>query len=160
MNLVEGHLENTGFHSEDGEIVLTFDPAAIDLEEGHDVTLGVRPEDVYPVDQRDTLSSPSNPIETTTDVLEPMGDKIFIYLLMDEGAETNLDDPDAGGQLLMSVDPGSDIEPDTALGVMFDRSNVHLFDSETGEAILHDLTALESDSTRPEPTETELEGDD
>jgi multiple sugar transport system ATP-binding protein len=60
-------------------------------------------------------------------------------------------------QLLMSVDPSSDIAEDESVEVILDRERVHLFDTETGVAISH---GLEFAAVEPGATETEAEGDD
>ncbi|WP_049900180.1 ABC transporter ATP-binding protein [Halococcus agarilyticus] len=155
MNFAEGTVGANGFESD--HIDVEFDPGTIGVAEGDAVTLGVRPEDVYPTDAAGSVSHATSEIETTTDVLEPMGDEIFVYLLLAEEAETDLEDPEAGDQLLMSVDPASDIEEDQTMRVVLDREKIHLFDTESGEAIAHGLV-------QPAQAEgaagTEAEGDD
>ncbi|RJT05279.1 ABC transporter ATP-binding protein [Halococcus sp. IIIV-5B] len=157
MNFLRGTVGGNGFESEFVDV--QFDPGTMNVSQGDSVTMGIRPEDVYPVDTAGSVANPTAEIEVTTDVLEPMGDEIFVYLLLaDEAADTNLEDPEAAGnQLLMSVDPASDISEDQTMRVVLDREKVHLFDAETGDALEHGLvkpTQTES------PTGTEAEGDD
>ncbi|EMA53685.1 MULTISPECIES: ABC transporter ATP-binding protein [Halococcus] len=155
MNFAEGTIGVNGFESE--HIDVEFDPGTIGVSEGDAVTLGIRPEDVYPTDTAGSVSHATAEIETTTDVLEPMGDEIFVYLLLAEDADTDLEDPEAGDQLLMSVDPTSDIEEDQVMQVVLDRKKIHLFDTASGKAIAHGLVQ----PTRAEgATGTEAEGDD
>jgi multiple sugar transport system ATP-binding protein len=55
-------------------------------------------------------------------------------------------------QLLMSVDPDSDITEDETVSVVLDRTKVHLFDTETGHALMHGLapsTTASTDSSTP-----------
>jgi multiple sugar transport system ATP-binding protein len=137
MNFVEGEITESGFVSEYIDIEL--DPASYDVSPGDRVTLGIRPEDIYPSEAGRNISSPTGEIHTTTDVIEPMGDEIFIYLLLSEDVETDLEDPAASNQLLISVPPDSDIQEDRDLSVVFDRSKIHLFDTESGNALEHGL---------------------
>jgi multiple sugar transport system ATP-binding protein len=73
--------------------------------------------------------------------MEPMGDETFVYLLLSEDATVDLEEGSGSGQLLMSVSPDTKIEEDEDIEVVLDRSKVHLFDRETGEAIQHGLDA-------------------
>ncbi|ELZ34822.1 carbohydrate ABC transporter ATP-binding protein, cut1 family [Halogeometricum pallidum JCM 14848] len=142
MNFVDGELTENGFRNEKVEV--DFDPADVGATAGDDVTLGIRPEDVYTLNDAGSLANPTKEIEAVTDVLEPMGDEIFVYLLLSEDATVDLDEESRGGmtdQLLMSVDPDSDISEEQDVNVVLDRTKVHLFDTETGKAISHGLTA-------------------
>jgi multiple sugar transport system ATP-binding protein len=146
MNFVAGETTETGFASDIGGIEVDFDPADVGMGVADRVTAGIRPEDVYPAEQADELADPSKPIEARTDVLEPMGDEIFVYLVTDEDAEVDLEDLDAGGQILMSVAPDSDIEEDQEMEVVLDRSKVHLFDTDTEEALVHGIVDIGPDA--------------
>jgi multiple sugar transport system ATP-binding protein len=146
MNFIAGETTETGFASDIGGIEVDFDPADVGMGVGDRVTAGIRPEDVYPAEQADELADPSKHIEARTDVLEPMGDEIFVYLVTDEDAEVDLEDLDTGGQLLMSVDPDSDIEEDQEMEVVLDRSKVHLFDTETEQALVHGIVDIGPDA--------------
>ncbi|RBI64158.1 ABC transporter ATP-binding protein [halophilic archaeon] len=159
MNLIEGTVDETGLDLADYHI--DFDPGQLDgVGVGDSVTLGVRPEDVYLVEDADKVANPSGRIDAQTDVLEPMGDEIFVYLLTGEqemaGGGMDAEAEDAH-QLLMSVDPDKELEADADVEVVLDSENVHLFDTGTGEAITHDLQFA---ATETEPTGTEAEGDD
>ncbi|WP_435362069.1 ABC transporter ATP-binding protein [Haloarchaeobius sp. DFWS5] len=135
MNFVEGEVSSGGFRSR--HVNVSFDPADYGLSEGQDVTLGVRPEDVYLSSNTSEVTDPTAPIETLTDVLEPMGNEIFVYLKLEE-TSGGMEDDDSN-QLLMSLDPDSDIEEDQAKSVVLDRSRLHLFETESGDAITHGL---------------------
>ncbi|QCJ46595.1 MULTISPECIES: ABC transporter ATP-binding protein [Haloprofundus] len=156
MNFLDGTVTQQGFEHDTG-VTVEFDPAQMGVEVGQEVTLGVRPEDVYPIDQSSSVSHPSMSIETTTDVLEPMGDEIFVYLLLDDDGSSMDMEAAQQNQLLMSVDPDSDIVEDQEFDVVLDRSRIHLFDTASGQAIQHGLVKL----TSPENvTETGAESDD
>jgi multiple sugar transport system ATP-binding protein len=153
MNFVEGTVEDGGFDSE--HVTVEFDPATIGVETGMDVTLGIRPENVFLAEEADSVTDATGEIAVTTDVLEPMGDEIVVYLLFAD--EADIDEPESGNQLLMTVDPDADIAADDTVLVVLDRSAVHLFDTDTGEALQHGLVQpAQAEGT----TGTEAETDD
>jgi len=136
MNFIDAEVDATGLRTESFDVAL--DPEAAGLSPGDHVSLGVRPEDVYLTEHSGDVDNPSQPIDLVTDVLEPMGDQIFIYL-REPGAESSGMDADAD-QLLMSVAPDTDIGEDEPVEVVIDRDRLHVFDGE-GDAVLHGLTA-------------------
>ena len=92
----------------------------------------------------------------TVDVVEPVGDEVFVYLLLD-----SLGDGEAGeqGELLMSAPPGPELTDDvegTSFRLRMDRTQIHLFDAETGEAVLHGLS--EAPPSEPGMEEVETDG--
>ncbi|PSP73583.1 ABC transporter ATP-binding protein [Halobacteriales archaeon QS_3_64_16] len=137
MNFFEGTITEGGFESDFFEVEL--DPASMGVSAGEDVTLGIRPEDVYLAEESSSLTQPTEQIEATTDVLEPMGKEILVYLLLGEDVDIDLDDPSSGSQLLMSVDPSADVESDQTIEVVLDRRKVSLFETDTSDAIQHGL---------------------
>jgi multiple sugar transport system ATP-binding protein len=137
MNFVEGTVGSEGFESE--YVDVEFDVGTMAVGQGDAVTLGVRPEDIHPAAAAESVSNPTTEIDTTVDVLEPMGDEIFVYLLLAEDTETDLEDPEAGDQLQMSVDPASDIAAGDTVRVVLDREKLHLFDTDSGRALEHGL---------------------
>ena len=156
MNFVDGEVAAEGFVGE--EVGVDFDPAAVGVDVGQRVTLGVRPEDVYLADGDEELARPSRRLGATTDVLEPMGDEIFVYLLLSDDAEVSMTEGATAGQLLMSVEPDSDLDVDEDVDVVLDRTKVHLFDATSGEAVAHGVAA---EATAPaDETTTGAESDD
>ncbi|SDR14492.1 ABC transporter ATP-binding protein [Natronobacterium texcoconense] len=156
MNFLDGKLTESGLSTE--HVDLEFDVDGLDLSTGAPVTMGIRPEDIYPAETAESLSSASTTIEATTDVLEPMGDEIFVYLALDgssAGTMTSDEASRASNQLLMSVDPDSTIAEGDTVRVVLDRSKVHLFDTETGEAITHGIEELPRTPAESIATETE-----
>jgi len=150
MNFVEGRVES-------GEIAtpsfdVAFDPGQVpELVAGDDVTVGVRPEDVYPAENASELANPTRPIRARTDVLEPMGDEIFVYLVLRgedasdaEAATTEAASARGADELLMSVEPDSDLAGDEDIEVVLDRRKIHVFDTETGDAVCHDILRSEA----------------
>ncbi|GAB3423407.1 ABC transporter ATP-binding protein [Haloparvum alkalitolerans] len=136
MNFVEGEVTADGFDAE--HVTVDFDPDAYDVSVGDEVTLGIRPEDVYLADGVESVEDPSAVVNAWTDVLEPMGNEVFVYLKLAQDAELRIDERDSD-QLLMSVDPDVEVEEDGEIDVVLDRSRVHLFDTGSGDAIVHGL---------------------
>lgn len=137
MNLFEGRIHETGFESE--FFTVEFDPPSMNVAAGDAVTLGIRPEDASLVGTDGSVSEPTAEIEATVDVMEPMGNEILVYLLLSEGREVDLDDPNSGSQLLVSVDPSMELEEDETVRVVLDREKIHLFETDSSEALTHGL---------------------
>ena len=121
---------------------ISFDTSAIDgVGNGDAVEFGIRPEDIYLESNSAEAKDPSRTFSVTTDVLEPMGDEIFVYLkpILDTSSE-QADFEERQG-LLMSIDPSSDIAEEEDVEIVLDRSHLHLFDDATGDAISHGIVA-------------------
>ncbi|MFD1641391.1 ABC transporter ATP-binding protein [Halohasta litorea] len=159
MNFISGEITTDGFRSDSGHGDVEFDPAAIGVQAGQDVTLGVRPEHVIPVDE--AVGDVTDTIETYTDVIEPMGDEIFVYLVTSKGETVDMEDPSASGQILMNVGPGTDVAENQELSVVFDKTNLHLFDAETEEALAHGLSEpVRVDTSVDTSADSEVSSDD
>lgn len=143
MNLVDATVEGERLEADNFDIHLTGSTA--DLDDGQRVVLGVRPEDIYLAENAESASSPSRKISFTTDVLEPMGDEIVVYLRRDDQDGTmalDSKEPDTEttrGELLMKVGPDTDIEEDQRVSAVMDRHKVHLFDAQSGEVVQHGI---------------------
>jgi len=144
MNFFEGRVDGDRVRFESFHIDVSNVSLPDDLT---NVTMGIRHEDVYPAEQAASLDAPSQEITATVDVLEPVGEQIYVYL--DTGVE--MADVAIGEQeeetmeaatdsLLMGVDPDSDIAEGDEMEVVFDRSKIHLFETGSGEAIVHGTT--------------------
>jgi len=144
MNFFEGRVDGDRVRFESFHIDVSNVSLPDDLT---NVTMGIRHEDVYPDEQAASLDAPSQEITATVDVLEPVGEQIYVYL--DTGVE--MADVAIGEQeeetmeaatdsLLMGVDPDSDIAEGDEMEVVFDRSKIHLFETGSGEAIVHGTT--------------------
>jgi len=135
MNFVDSTVGD-GTLDADGYSV-SFDTEAIDgIERGESVEFGIRPEDIYLKQNSAEAQDPGDPISVETDVLEPMGDEIFVYLKQIDAGDEPGDFEERQG-LLMSVDPATEIDEDKSVEIVFDRGRIHLFDDDTGEAISH-----------------------
>ncbi|WP_254530342.1 ABC transporter ATP-binding protein [Natrinema gelatinilyticum] len=156
MNFVEGELVEGGL--ETTNFTVDLDSTSVPgVTVGDTVTLGIRPEDVHLSQEADSLASVTAPIDARTDVLEPMGDEIFVYLLLSEAAAGSMEeDPSTSpDQLLMSVTPDTDIEAEQDVEVVLDRSKIHLFETATGDALVHGVTDLSERGSGPTPTEAD-----
>ncbi len=156
MNFAEGTLVETGLETRNFDI--EFDPAQLQgVTVGDDITLGIRPEDVHLRKNADSLAAQTAPIDAQTDVLEPMGDEVFVYLLLSEAETGSMEQDPASSpnQLLMSVTPDTAIEAEEDVDVVLDRSKIHLFDTASGDALLHGL--VERSEREPGTTPTEAD---
>ena len=144
MNFFEGRVDGDRVRFESFHIDVSNVSLPDDLT---NVTMGIRHEDVYPAEQAASLDAPSQEITATVDVLEPVGEQIYVYL--DTGVE--MADVAIGEQeeetieaatdsLLMGVNPDSDIAEGDEMEVVFDRSKIHLFETGSGEAVVHGTT--------------------
>ncbi|WP_424005355.1 ABC transporter ATP-binding protein (plasmid) [Haloarcula salina] len=128
MNLFDG--EVAGDALDVGDFSVAYDTTGTPLADGDRVTLGVRPEDIYLADDADDIAHPSTPVTVSVDVLEPVGDQTYAYLLAETDGETT--------ELLMSIDPDKSISEDDTVEVVFSRDDVHVFDG-AGDAVVHSL---------------------
>ncbi|WP_226013331.1 ABC transporter ATP-binding protein [Halomicrobium salinisoli] len=142
MRFVQGRVEDGQFVDPDLGVAVDVSPST--MEGPGDVTLGIRPEDVHLADHH-SVSTATEPTTLEIDVVQPMGDELVVYLRpedADTAFDSDIDDEEAVSktdQLLMTVDPGHDLEADQTVEVVLDRSQIHLFDSASGEAITHGL---------------------
>jgi multiple sugar transport system ATP-binding protein len=63
---------------------------------------------------------------------------MFVYLLSDEDVEASAEGR-GEGQTLMSVGPEEVIGPGEDVEVVFDRDKIHLFDTDSEQAVIHGL---------------------
>jgi len=100
------------------------------VDEGRELVLGIRPEDIHVVDPGDR-----NAIEAYLDVLEPVGSDNFLYLQM-------------GGVEECRVRVPGDVRPEEneSVTISFDDDSLHLFRQSDGRNIL-----TEEEESAPEP---------
>ncbi|MFC6785570.1 ABC transporter ATP-binding protein [Halobaculum halobium] len=154
MNFTGGEVTASGFTSPHYEV--SFGTETVALGPGDAVTLGVRPEDVYPEEFVDDAIDPTELIEAEVDVLEPMGDQIFVYLMLSEDAGSGMGgDVSGDDSLLMSVSPDSTIEEGDHINVALDRPKIHLFDDSSGEALVHGVAQTPGASAESQGEEAE-----
>ncbi len=101
MNFAEGELVGDGLETKHFRVDL--DPADIPgVGMGDAVTLGIRPEDVHLERSADSIPDSTGTISARTDVLEPMGDEVFVYLLLAEGIERSMEKDPSASQISYS----------------------------------------------------------
>ncbi len=128
MNFIKGKIENgnaLSFKSSASSLNLDLPANKSDHLRKYvnkDVWLGIRPEDIY-----DKASSGRNDLmnlDVTLDVVEPMGNEIFLYFQLDEmefvARIPAREEPPAGSKRKL----------------MFDNEKLHFFDAATEEAIV------------------------
>jgi multiple sugar transport system ATP-binding protein len=86
-----------------------------------DMTLGVRPHDIT------IVGKGAGDLDAWVDVVEPRGSELLIYLRL--GADHD------GPELRVVAPPEPAIEPERVVGVKFDRSRLHWFESEAGQRV-------------------------
>ncbi|PSP36580.1 ABC transporter ATP-binding protein, partial [Halobacteriales archaeon QH_10_70_21] len=136
MNFIEGEITADGFESR--YLDLEFDSADQGVERGQAVTLGVRPEDVHLERNSEQAAVPTGTYGRIVDVLEPMGNEMNVYLLSDENVEASAEGR-GEGQTLMNVGPEEVLGEGENVEVVFDRDKIHLFDTDSGQAVIHGL---------------------
>ncbi|AGB40139.1 ATPase component of ABC-type sugar transporter [Halobacteroides halobius DSM 5150] len=90
---------------------------------GKEIVFGIRPEDIMDVDLMEEEPE-GDVVKSEVEVVEPMGSEINAHV-------------NVGGQTIIAiVDSESDIEVGDTKELSFDLSKMHIFDSETEEAII------------------------
>ncbi|MCF8267275.1 MAG: sn-glycerol-3-phosphate ABC transporter ATP-binding protein UgpC [Ignavibacteriales bacterium] len=128
MNFVDGTLlsENGSilFKSLGGELNLNLNntlKAKVAHLTGKEITLGIRPENIHTSNSGGTSDYQS--VKTILDVVEPMGNEIFIYFNLDQN------------QVTARIGAATKPEPGSEVSLYFDSGKLHFFDKETGLAI-------------------------
>lgn len=86
-----------------------------------ELILGIRPEDIH-LKQKDTSDAVA--YRSVLEVVEPMGNEIFIYFKIDKT------------QMTGRVTPDTNVRAGMPIAIMFDETKLKYFDSSTGERIL------------------------
>jgi multiple sugar transport system ATP-binding protein len=153
MNFLEGSLSGGSLAFETFDI----DVSRVDVDpETTSLVMGVRFEDVYPAELTDEVDVPSQRIAATVDVLEPVGEQTFVYLdiesdaaaLGDMGQEEATETEDS---LLMGVESDYELTEGERIEVVFDTEKIHLFETDSGDAIAHGIPRpATTESARPD----------
>ena len=119
MNLFDLEVEGSALVG--GEIRYELSEEIRERIAGRDrVTLGIRPEDIEVAD-----SDRSNAFAATVQVVEPMGDQNFLHLDL------------GGSEVTAAVDGNYDVEAGARIRLAFPEERIHLFETESGEAIVN-----------------------
>ncbi len=108
------------------------------VERGQAITAGVCPENAFLERDSQKAADPTEPMDAIVDVLEPMGDEVFAYMLLGKDVEASPEGR-GEGQLLMSLSPDTVIGEGEEVRIVLDRSKIHLFDTDSGQAITHGI---------------------
>jgi multiple sugar transport system ATP-binding protein len=126
MNFISGKLSENGeaiFDSEVGPLPLSAeDTAGLKKYGERRLLLGIRPEDIHSSEFGPTLPIGCS-ITSEVDVVEPMGNELFIYLKT------------PAGQLVARVDPREKAKVGEGVSLNLDMEKVLFFDAETEEYI-------------------------
>jgi multiple sugar transport system ATP-binding protein len=127
MNFVKGELKKNGeysFVSEDGKMNIKLSKEhseKLKNYNGKKITLGIRPEDIS---MQDPEGNNSHSIKVKLEVVEPMGNEIFIYFIV------------SGEQLIARLPSTADIKKNEELDIYMNINRIHFFDDETEESLL------------------------
>lgn len=126
MNFITGSttMEN-GFTFTSSDRSLTFKPNPENANRlkdyaGKEIIVGIRPEDIY---DNNTNGKNLQKIEVTLEVVEPMGNEIFLYFNY------------ADSQIIARIPAREKPNPGSKMALYFDTNKIHYFDKETEKAI-------------------------
>ncbi|MPZ22075.1 MAG: sn-glycerol-3-phosphate ABC transporter ATP-binding protein UgpC [Dehalococcoidia bacterium] len=104
---------------------------------GKEVILGVRPEDIHHSEFVPTGLANTSTVRVRVEITELMGNEIFLYLA-------------AGGtQFLARVDPRAGVKAGSEVEVAFHMSRMHVFDTESEEAVVTAVSEIADVSEAP-----------
>jgi multiple sugar transport system ATP-binding protein len=130
MNFVEGTIVQDGvlkFRAEHGTVEVPIGTKHAEILKGFvgkKVSLGIRPEDIYVASKVMTENETAPVTGLSLEVIEPMGNEIFLYASSKDG------------MVVGRVVPQDLPELGTPVALAFDLSKQHFFDSETDHAIV------------------------
>lgn len=93
---------------------------------GKEVTLGIRPEDIYDASRKRVASGVKGKLNL--EVVEPMGNEIFLYFNLPSTAEN--------AQLVARIDARQVPQVGTEFEFEIDTEKVHFFDKQTEKALI------------------------
>jgi multiple sugar transport system ATP-binding protein len=127
MNFLQGRLEKNGgivFAGEGGRLPLAdADSGRLTPHVGKEIFLGIRPEDIHAPAYM-PAGAKGIPIDTEVDVIEPMGNELFLYVKL------------ASKPFVARVDPRQSAKVGQKLPLMLDVSKAHFFDAQTQEQLV------------------------
>jgi multiple sugar transport system ATP-binding protein len=126
MNFMDGKLvEDKDLYFDEGNFKVKVSPAMAKVLKpfaGKEVTFGLRPEDIYEKGFSEGAREKA-PVQATLEVLEPMGNELFLYLTTGKHP------------IVARVDVHEEPEVGQKLDLIFDMSKAQFFDAQTEEAI-------------------------
>lgn len=137
---------NAVYLVKDGEVLLDLGFAKIRLLDeflpkikeativsGKEVTVGIRPENIFLYDEKMDLST-IDVLEARTTVVEALGSETIVYADLDKDSERNITDNSTEVRIKMLSN--FDVKVGDNVKVAIDLTRIHLFDHETGEAVI------------------------
>jgi multiple sugar transport system ATP-binding protein len=126
MNFMNGKLlDGKGLYFDEGNFkvkVTASIASALKPYASKEVTFGLRPEDIYEKGFSEGARE-KVPVQATLEVLEPMGNELFLYLTTGSNA------------IVARVDVHEAPKVGQKVDLIFDMSKAHFFDAETEKAI-------------------------
>ncbi|MBV9455299.1 MAG: hypothetical protein JOZ19_14490, partial [Rubrobacter sp.] len=144
---------NSGLNAVFGRTRIALAHGELESYAGKEVVLGIRPEQIEDAGLAGDVAAGAdapNTIEITPQVIESMGSEKYVYFelpksqtaILDSFEETEGGDAEGAGPvddfgdlLVARVSAGSSARRGEALLLVVDASKIHLFDTDTGEAI-------------------------
>jgi multiple sugar transport system ATP-binding protein len=156
MNFIRARLEraNGGLNATFGRTRIPLSHRELESYAGKDVVLGIRPEHIEDAGLTGDVAAGAdapNTIEIEPQVIESMGSEKYVYFELPksqpacldsieetraDGAEGAVLAEDFGGMMVGRVSAGSAARRGEAMLLAVDASRIHLFDPDTGEAII------------------------
>ncbi|GAA0450451.1 sn-glycerol-3-phosphate ABC transporter ATP-binding protein UgpC [Halococcus dombrowskii] len=146
MNFFETTVENGRLVGENFDYPLSEDTRA-DIGDTADVTLGVRPEDIELVDAVE--GDGEHDFRTVVDVVEPVGSGNNVYLAFEGDESASELDMDESQTFVATIGGLRRIEAGQPAIARLPENAIHLFDSETGEA-LHNRNLDDTEQVEPQ----------
>ena len=128
MNFITGQVSQNGslrFQEKDGDVSVSLESSHADTLKNYinkDIIMGIRPEAIAVSGNAQAMHQTAD-VEFELDVLEPMGNEIFVY------ASTTQH------EVVARVSPQQMPEPGEKIRMSLDMSKIHFFDHESGIAI-------------------------
>jgi multiple sugar transport system ATP-binding protein len=128
MNLFHGYLrveQGEPFFQEKAgglRIAMPDLPARIAVDGSHEIVLGIRPEDIYHA-EGPYVPHPSAELRARVDLVEPMGNEVFLYVTVD------------GHEIVARIAPDQLPAPDTDIRLAVDLRRLHFFDALTANRL-------------------------
>lgn len=132
MNFIDGTLYQNGtlaFRDASGKLDFRLPESIAKKLQGYAgkaVTMGIRPEDVHDASRKRLASGVKGKL--TLEVVEPMGNEIFLYFNLPSVAEN--------GQFVARIDARETPEVGSEFEFELDAEKVHFFDKQTDKALL------------------------
>jgi multiple sugar transport system ATP-binding protein len=144
MNFFETDVESGTLVGENFEYPLSEDTRA-DIGDANRVTLGVRPEDIELVG---TVEN-DHDFRTVVDVVEPVGSDNNVYLAFEGDESTSELDMDESRTFVATIGGLRRVEAGQPAVARIPEDAIHLFDTETGEA-LHTRNLDDTETVEPQ----------